>query len=321
MKNYNINIENYLKSGFYIGSCEINNNKIQYLRELILKNLKNSNKEKIMTFVDFNEEVRSEIINLLSSNFIKNFLKELKFILKTDVSVLPKIHVMKNYHVNRLKTAGIGWHRDCAGEFRHPHCNNLLSKNEYVFGKIGIYLQENSEALGGGIDLIPKSHYFIKNKNYFKRKFSGIRLKILHIIQKKFPSLYKLISENSYIKFLKALKIKANPGDPVFFDSRVIHRGSPIKDDMVNNFAELDNIHYQVPDKDAKISIYCEYGSSVGVESTLYDRGTREEYAEELEMWLKEIELYKKYSPELHSLALDIIHNANLDKLKKQQSN
>lgn len=46
MKNYNINIENYLKSGFYIGSCEINNNKIQYLRELILKNLKNSNKEK-----------------------------------------------------------------------------------------------------------------------------------------------------------------------------------------------------------------------------------------------------------------------------------
>ena len=90
---------------------------------------------------------------------------------------------------------------------------------------------------------------------------------------------------------------------------------------MVNNFAELDNIHYEVPDKDAKISIYYEYGSSVGVESTLYDRGTREEYAEELEMWLKEIELYKKYSPELHSLALDIIHNANLDKLKKQQSN
>jgi hypothetical protein len=41
-----------------------------------------------MTFVDFNEEVRSEIINLLSSNFIKNFLKESKFKLKKDVSVL-----------------------------------------------------------------------------------------------------------------------------------------------------------------------------------------------------------------------------------------
>lgn len=31
-----------------------------------------------MTFVDFNEEVRSEIINLLSSNFIKNFFKRIK---------------------------------------------------------------------------------------------------------------------------------------------------------------------------------------------------------------------------------------------------
>jgi rhodanese-related sulfurtransferase len=212
---------------------------------------------------------------------------------------------MKNYHVNRLKTTGIGWHRDCAGEFRYKYCNNLLSKNEYVFGKIGIYLQENSEEIGGGIDLIPKSHIYIKNKNYFKRKISAIRLKILQIMQKNFPSLYK------------ALKIKAKPGDPVFFDSRVIHRGSPIKDSIVNNFAELDNIHYDLPDKDAKISIYCQYGSSVGVESALYDRGTREEYAGELEMWLKEIELYKKYSPELHSLALDIMHNANLGKLRK----
>lgn len=254
-----------MNSGFYIGSCEIKNNKIQYLRELILKNLKSSNKQIVMTFVDFNEELRSEIINLLSSDFIKNFLKELKFKLKTNVSVLPKIHVMKNYHVNRLKTAGIGWHRDCAGEFRHADCNNLLSKNEYVFGKIGIYLQENSETLVGEIDLIPKSYYCIKNKNYFKRKFSSIRLKILHIIQKKIPSFCKFISENFYIKVLKALKIKANPGDPVFFDSRIIRRGSPIKDDMINNFVELDNIHYEVPDKDAKISIYCEYGSSVGV--------------------------------------------------------
>ena len=317
MNNYNVNVQNYLMSGFCIGSCEINNNKIEYLRKLILNNLKNSNKEKIMTFVDFNEEVRSEIINLLSSNFIKNFLNELKFKLKTDISALPRIQVMKNYHVNRLKTTGIGWHRDCAGEFRYTYCNNLLSKNEYVFGKIGIYLQENSEEIGGGIDLIPKSHIYIKNKNYFKRKISAIRLKILQIMQKNFPNLYKLISENFYIKFLKALKIKAKPGDPVFFDSRVIHRGSPIKDSIVNNFAELDNIHYDLPDKDAKISIYCQYGSALGVESALYDRGTREEYAGELEMWLKEIELYKKYSPELHSLALDIIHNANLDKLKK----
>jgi hypothetical protein len=317
MNSYNTEIQNYLISGFHIGNHQINNSKIQYLRELILKNLKNNNKKKIMTFADFNEEMRSEIINLLSSDLIKKFLKKLKSNLNTSISILPKIHVMKNYHVNRLKTPGIGWHRDCAGEFGHTYCNNLLSKKEYVFGKIGIYLQKNSETLGGGIDLIPKSHTYIRNKNSFKRKISGIRLKIIQIIQKNFTYLYKLISENSYIRFLKAFKVNANPGDPVFFDSRVIHRGSPIKDDMINNFIELDNIHYELPDKDAKISIYCEYGSSYGVASTLYDRAARKEYAGELQMWLEEIELYKKYSPELYSLALDIIHNSNLDKFKE----
>jgi len=317
MNNSNINIQNYLMTGFYIGNHEIENNKIQYLRELILENFKNDNKEKIMYFIDFNEELRSEIINLLSSNFIKNFLKKLGSQLNTAISVLPRIHVMKNYHVNRLKTHGVGWHRDCAGEFNHTYCNNLLSKKEYVFGKIGIYLQKNTEDLGGGIDLIPKSHIYIRDKKYFKRKISAIRLRIIKIIQKNFNNLYKLISENFYIKFLKATKIKAHPGDPVFFDSRIIHRGSPIKDSMINNFKEIDNIHYEIPDNHAKISIYCDYGSSVGVASTLYDRESRKEYSDEYKIWLDEIELYKKYSPVLHSLALNIFQNANSNKSKK----
>jgi hypothetical protein len=319
MNHANFNIQNYIMSGFYIGNHEINNNKIQYLRKLILTNFRDGKKQKLINFIDFNEELRSEIINLLCSNFIKTFLKKLASKLNTNISILPRIHIMKNYHVNRLKTPGIGWHRDCAGEFKHTYCNNLLSKKEYVFGKIGIYLQKNSEELGGGIDLIPKSHIYIRDKKFFKRKISAIRLRVIKIMQKNFNIIYKLISEKFYIKFLKAIKINAHPGAPVFFDSRIIHRGSPINDCLIDNFKEIDNIHYELPDKDAKISIYCEYGSSTGVLSTLYDRSTREEYSKEYENWLEEIELYKKYSPELHSLALEIIHKANLDKLKQEQ--
>jgi hypothetical protein len=55
------------------------------------------------------------------------------------------------------------------------------------------------------------------------------------------------------------------------------------------------------------------------VASTLYDRATREEYSKEYKIWLEEIELYKKYSPELRSLALDIVRNAKLDKLSQEQ--
>jgi hypothetical protein len=202
MNNANFNVQNYLMSGFYIGNHEVDNNKIQYLRKLILTNFRDGKKQKRINFIDFNEELRSEIINLLCSNFVKTFLKKLESKLNTNISILPRIHIMKNYHVNRLKTPGIGWHRDCAGEFKHAYCNNLLSKKEYVFGKIGIYLQRNSEELGGGIDLIPKSHIYIRDKKFFKRKISAIRLRVIKIMQENFNRIYKLISEKFYIKFL-----------------------------------------------------------------------------------------------------------------------
>lgn len=163
MKNSNTNIQNYLISGFYVSDEEIEIDKIKHLRSVILENLKNHNKNTI-DFIDFSEELRLLIINLFTSNCIRNFITHLRLELNTDISILPIIQIMKNYHVNRLKTPGVGWHRDCAGEFQYEYCNNILSKKEYVFGKIGIYLQNNSLEIGGGIDLISKSHSYIREK-------------------------------------------------------------------------------------------------------------------------------------------------------------
>ena len=313
MKNSNTNIQNYLISGFYVSDEEIEIDKIKHLRSVILENLKNHNKNTI-DFIDFSEELRLLIINLFTSNCIRNFITHLRLELNTDISILPIIQIMKNYHVNRLKTPGVGWHRDCAGEFQYEYCNNILSKKEYVFGKIGIYLQNNSLEIGGGIDLISKSHSYIREKNFIKRKVSAIRLIIVKILQKYFLNIYKLLPESFYIKFLKALKIFAKPGNPVFFDSRIVHRGSPINDSLIKNFKEFDNLHYELPDEKAKISIYCQFGSSVAVSSYFYDRLRRKKG--EFENWFKEIELYKNYSKELHFSALKIMHDANLDRLK-----
>lgn len=309
-----MHFEKYINSGYFAGNKIIDNNQIENLRKLILKNFKDNKIDKELQFLHFDFDLRSYVIKLFTSDIIKKFLIANSSI--TDVAIIPIIQVMKNYHVNRIKTPGIGWHRDCGGEFNYKYSNSLLSDKKYVFGKIGIYLQENSSSLGGGIDLIPKSHFYIKNKNYLKRKVNGCFLRVVQLLQKYLPSVYKLIPEDIYLMFLKAIKIKAEAGSPVFFDSRIIHRGSPINDTLINNLKELDNIHYDIPDNDAKITIYCQFGSSTAISSYLYDRVRRDPRSDILKNWFEEIELYKEFSSELYNSSKNVMKNVDLNVIK-----
>ena len=61
-----------------------------------------------------NYDLQKKIISLFDTSIIKDFIKNLSFHSRTKVSVLPRIHIMKNYHVNRVLDHRIGWHRDCA---------------------------------------------------------------------------------------------------------------------------------------------------------------------------------------------------------------
>ena len=87
--------------------------------------------------------------------------------------MLPPFEVQKNYHVDLRQVHG--WHRDCGGELKYDYCKNILSDKNYLFSKIGIYLQNNSD-YGGGIDIIQSSH-----KNF--SKFTSIirKLKVFHL--------------------------------------------------------------------------------------------------------------------------------------------
>ena len=76
----------------------------------------------------------------------------------SDVSLLPPYEVVKNYLPHSVETEASGWHRDCGGEESINQCKSILSNQEYVFGKIGLYLQDNTEEFGGGIDVVVRSH-------------------------------------------------------------------------------------------------------------------------------------------------------------------
>ena len=55
---------------------------------------------------------------------------------------------------------------------------NILFKKDYLFSKVGIYLQDNSD-FGGSIDIIEKSHKNFSKLKIFIRKIKSLPLKII----------------------------------------------------------------------------------------------------------------------------------------------
>ena len=289
-------IDEYIKNGYTILNCPFDQTYIINLKKEINSLFKNENETSISINSLTNNEVFYKIINILNTSEIQNFTQELSNHFNTKVSLLPNFHIMRNYHVNRLSVNRIGWHRDVASELNYEYCKNKINNDKYVFGKVGIFLQENSENYGGAVDVIPASHHNVKKKKIL-RFFSSLRLHFLVLLQKKLLSIYKLLPERFYLTFLSAKKTQAKPGEPIFFDSRIQHRGSPIKDEFLFNTKKLGKMHLLVPENYTKISIYAYFGSTDGADSYIYARTKRpsEGYKKYFSGWIKEIDQYKNY--------------------------
>ena len=92
-----------------------------------------------------------------------------------------------------------------------------------------------------------------------------------------------------------AVKLNPKPGSAVIFDSRLMHRGSPIEKNKIKDVIFIkDTNHAIVPENNEKYSLYCQLGTSDAVDSYFYDRLWRKGNAEELNVWLKQIDVIKK---------------------------
>tara|TARA_B100000787_G_C16129569_1_gene266664 strand:+ start:35 stop:712 length:678 start_codon:yes stop_codon:yes gene_type:complete len=143
-----------------------------------------------------------------------------------------------------------GWHTDSGSEV-NLQSGNYLHFPDYSFGKVGVYLQDNTINFGGGIDVIPKSHkiykYFKGNKllQYF---YARLALKILN-----------------YVNGINKLTVPVKAGDAIFFDSRTIHRSSvphAIKSEM-NEFEKGAQrvSSLKLKPKNSKYTLYWDVGS------------------------------------------------------------
>ena len=103
---------------------------------------------------------------------------------ENDISLLPPFNIAQNYLPHSVLTRGAGWHRDVGGEIGIKECRELISSKEYVFGKVAIFFQKNSD-YGGAIDVIPST-----NNDFVSNSFNKYRvlflIKLLIFSQKYF---------------------------------------------------------------------------------------------------------------------------------------
>jgi hypothetical protein len=309
MKNL-VNI--YNKTGYVYLTSDLTHESLNNLKEEInLFYINKKTDQATVSVLDLkNPDLQKKIFNIFNQDSIKDFLQDLSLKLKTKVSILPSFHIMRNYHVNRITTDRIGWHRDCAGELNYTYCVEKLVNPRYIFGKVGIFFQENLYKYGGGIDVIPCSHLYIKKNIRFLRGLQNFRLFFLCFIQKKFKKFYKLFPESFWIFFLSAKRVKTTIGSPVFFDSRIQHRGSPINDEYIDTTKQLGKYNIEVPHLYTKISVYAHFGSTEGADSYIYDRIRRkEDLMKSIFLdWLKEIDLCGNYFPKMSNHMKNIIN-------------
>jgi hypothetical protein len=134
-----------------------------------------------------------------------------------------------------------GWHADAGSESG----NQYLYSPDYQFGKLGLYLQDNTINFGGGIDVVPETH-----KAY--RYMNGMR--VFQKINAGFVA---------FSRKFKKLSVPLKSGDAVFFDSRLVHRSSPPTSIQLTSLeASAQRVSYEkINPQNAKYVFYWNAGS------------------------------------------------------------
>ena len=124
----------------------------------------------------------------------------LKTLLGADCVHLPDFEV----HINQYGIGKGGWHLDCGSEIP----NRYLLEPTYRFVKCGIFLQDNSPDLAGGIDVLRGLH----------RAFPPIGN-----VMNRFRVQYAL---TKVLQSIHHRRVATRAGDVIVFDSRLPHRGT-----------------------------------------------------------------------------------------------
>ncbi len=290
-------LNKYIKNGYLISDKIMQENEVKSLRDDLDKEFTNHNDvQKLLHFFK-DEKLIKKILNLYSHNILNNIKVELSKFSETKVSILPHFLVQKNYHVNLGQVHG--WHRDCGGELQYDYCNKILGGQKYIFSKVAFYLQENNE-YGGSVDIIKNSHKNFSKFKIFLRKIKAIPFKIVTLFHKYFRKIYNFLPESFFMFILGAKRLYPQIGAAVLFDSRIIHRGSPISKKKLKEIKYIEGAYQaDTPKHATKYTIYCHIGTTDALDSYFYDRLKRKNSSEELKIWSEQVNFISKFDSDL----------------------
>jgi hypothetical protein len=206
----------------------------------------------------------------------------------------------RNYLPHSLYTEGSGWHRDASGEMVIKDCRKALENSNYTFGKIGIYLQDNSE-YGGAIDVIPGS-----NRDFFNypkgRSIPGFWISVFAHLQRYAFPIYKLLSNTNIMsKLTKMINTDIKAGDALIFDSRVFHKGTFARKDIEKNLVyHHSTLQAELPEHHEKYVLYSHFGNSIAIDSYFLDRLNRKGGENEVNEWVEDAKSVCKNSHKHH---------------------
>lgn len=168
----------------------------------------------------------------------KKVVDVLTTLFRGELFFIPDLEIHRNlyaaeeeFQINKpfRKIRGPGWHLDTDAQGK----KQFLTNSQYLLVKCGIYLQDNTTEVGGGIDVVPGCHRFPLKTPWMDLDY------IIRNLRNQLGILFKK----------QTVDIQA--GDLVIFHQHLPHRGTLPK----ANYERVGDV-YQLPDDLAKLVIY-----------------------------------------------------------------
>tara|TARA_B100000989_G_C19532338_1_gene470814 strand:+ start:6707 stop:7738 length:1032 start_codon:yes stop_codon:yes gene_type:complete len=311
-------------------TSETKNISLNDLRDNIENEFNYHNFPRGLSLVDVkNKKIIKDIETILESTYLKNFFEFLENETQCGpISLLPlQENIMRNYF-SGPQYGKHGWHRDASKEYQYAYCKKIMNTKKYIYGKISIALQPNSEK-GGNIDIIPQS--FSPNDKWPKR-VRVMQFLSDSILKYKYGRTINPFKRSdwlidSFYGILKPRKVSPKPLEIISFDHRIEHRGSPQTPKSWSNLKQkFPDIKIEkqrlIPvnkslEKYNKYIIYFHFGCAIGLSSSFYARTRLEGWQKEksiLMNQLNNLNIFQKIFPNsrtIFSNALKMIDEEN----------
>lgn len=249
--------ESFFKNGFVLIEDVLTKEEVAALRKKLHRKL-NAEDKNFLTISDILSE--EDIYRIQFSPKILNVLRAVYG---------GKFEYINHFNLqyNMVDNSGPaqGWHLDADSEC-DPTPSDYLFDPTYRHGKIGVYLQDNTQLSGGSIDAIVGGH----------RPFlTSSRNKMIRILK-------AYLDRHLVNPLRKKWTVPIRAGSALFFDPRLPHRSTPVGDPQIKTIHRDDAGEVALlPEDRSKYVIYWESGNRLGVD-TFMDHMKKRAITEEL---------------------------------------